>query len=262
MNAQVGDPVGMSQLAAIKDAGYDYVELPLAQTVGLSDDDYAVLLRKLRSLNLPCLRANNFFPVDMKLTGPLVDTEAIRGGYVAKALHRAHEMGIETVVFGSGPAKMVPDGFSLENGYVQLVDLLKQVGPIAEKEGIEIAIEPLRKAECNLINTFEEGCRLSDDAGHPAVKVLVDFYHLDVEKEPVGNIVKYGKTHLIHTHFAEPQGRLFPRLANSAYYRSFFEALRDIGYEGTMSVEGYSMDFNNEVTDALKALKAVCNQVN
>ena len=96
-------------------------------------------------------------------------------GYVEKALKRAKALGVSNVVFGSGGAKNVPEGFPIEQGYEQIVTLLKRIAPVASGYGITIVIEPLRKAECNLINTFEEGCRLAKDVNDPAIRVLGRF---------------------------------------------------------------------------------------
>lgn len=260
MNATPQDIVGQEQFSAALQAGFDYVELPLTQTMQLSDLGFLALCRKMEEMELECRKFNNFFPVTMRLTGPEANQET-NVDYARRSLHRAYNAGADTVVFGSGPAKMVPTGFSMDKGYRQVVDLLKEIGPIAKKMGIQIAIEPLRRAECNLINSFEEGCRLCDAVGHEAVKVLVDFYHLDVEKEPVSNIVSYGKDYLCHVHFAEPEQRRFPQADKAGYYYDFMQALYKINYDGGLSIEGYSDNLKEEASPALQILKNVYETV-
>lgn len=69
--------------------------------------------------------------------------------YVEKALYRASQLGVEFIVFGSGPAKAVPEGFPMEVAWKQLVDLLRVMDTAAKKHSITIVIESLRKQECN-----------------------------------------------------------------------------------------------------------------
>lgn len=250
------DRTGAEWLPAAKRSGFDYAELPLAEMMALSEADYDQLRSLLQQSGLPCRACNNFFPKTLRLTGPdAVTAEAVR--YARAALTRAAELGAATVVFGSGGAKQVPDGFPLEAGYAQVVELLRQIAPIAQKEGITIAIEPLRKAECNLINTFREGCRLAADVGSPAVRVLIDFYHMTVEQESPEVLLELGPQYLAHVHFANPTGRVYPLHADEAQYQPFMQALHQIGYDGRISCEAYTDDFAASAPLALELLRSL-----
>ena len=150
------------------------------------------------------------------------------------------------------PHPNVPEGFPLEEGFRQVTALLRKLAPLVRERGIVIAIEPLRRAECNLINSFYEGCRLAEAVGDPAVRVLVDYYHFMTEAEPVSHILDEGAEYLRHTHFARVNGRAFPRdAAEDAAYRPFFDALRAVGYDARMSLEAYSPDPEAEAPMAL-----------
>ena len=175
--------------------------------------------------------------------------------YVEKALSRAQDMDVEYIVFGSGPAKSVPNGFPMEEGYSQIVTLLKQVNEAAKAKGITIVIEPLRKAECNLINTFKEGCQLARDTKGSNIKVLVDFYHLSVEEEPVSNLVSEGQTYLRHVHFANPKGRVYPENLEAGSYESFISALKAIGYDNRISCEAYTNNYDISAPKTLEFLR-------
>jgi len=47
---------------------------------------------------------------------------------------------------------------------------------------IVIGIEPLRKQESNIINSGAEALRLVHEVAHPNVKMIIDYYHMRVEK--------------------------------------------------------------------------------
>lgn len=244
MVASCLDATGAEKIRKLSEFGYDYVELPLAEMTALD----AATLQKIRSdltaTGLRCEACNNFFPKTMRLTGQDADhTRALE--YARGALQLAAGLGAETVVFGSGGAKNVPDGFSMEKGYEQVVVLLRAIVPAARDNGITIAIEPLRKAECNLINTYAEGAKLAKDVGEQSVRCLVDFYHLTEEQEPVDDIVRDG-AYLSHVHLANPKGRIYPAQIDEAAYLPFIAALRSVGYSGRISCEAYAESFERE----------------
>lgn len=239
MVATGADGTGQEWLESLAECGFDYVEMPTAQMMELDDQAFAALKERIARTGLTCETSNNFFPTYFRLTGPEVDLESVLD-YARRALTRAEELGVQYLVFGSGPAKQVPQGFPLEEGYRQVVELLKQVAPIAREHGVTIVIEPLRKAECNLINTFAEGVQLARDVDHPNVRVLVDFYHLTEEAEPVQHLLEDGREFLRHVHFANPTGRVFPVRGDEADYGSFIDALKTLGYDLHVSCEAYA----------------------
>lgn len=245
------DKTGIEKLDTLAKTGYDYVELPLAEMAALSKEEFENIKKAVEASGIRCETCNNFFPGTIRLTGSDVNMEEIHE-YVDKALGRAEQLGVQYVVFGSGKAKWVPDGFSIEEGYRQVVDMLKSIAPIAHGHGVTIVIEPLRKAECNLINSFEEGCALSADVDNANVKVLVDFYHLSVEKEPVENLLRLGKEFLRHVHFANPTGRVYPIDDKEADYKPFFDALKAVGYDQRISCEAYSKNFADDARKTLE----------
>lgn len=250
MIATAPDGTGVEFVERLAGLGFDYIELPLAEMSALSEGAFAALAERVERSGIRCEVCNNFFPKGMRLTGPHIDKAAIRS-YVELAIGRAARLGVEVIVFGSGPAKQVPEGYPPEQGYRQVVELLREIAPRAEQQGIAIAIEPLRSAECNLINTFAEGCRLAGDVNSPNVKVLVDYYHLSQESEPVEHVARDGKAYLRHVHFARSLGRAFPAAADGDDCAPFFHALKGAEYNRRISLEAYTDDFDAQAPAAL-----------
>ncbi len=106
------DGTGMEWIEALAQCGYDYVELPTAQMMDLSDEQFATLQARLDAAGIPCETSNNFFPTTMRLTGSSVDMEAVLD-YAERALTREESLGVQYLVFGSGPAKQVPEGIHM-----------------------------------------------------------------------------------------------------------------------------------------------------
>jgi sugar phosphate isomerase/epimerase len=239
MHGTQEDPIGMWIVEQAARDGFDYVELPLAQIMALEPDEFARIGDKLSSCGITCLRNNNFFPVHLRLTGPHGSRAEI-GDYIERALSRSHALGVTKVVFGSGPARNIPPGFSLSEGKEQIVQLLRSISSVAEQFGITIVIEHLNRGESNIINRFEEGCLIASEVSRANVKVLADYYHMVKENESLEHIYQWGKNFLSHAHFAgDGSERRYPSGERKAAYTRFLKAFKDIGYDDTLSLEAY-----------------------
>ena len=129
-------------------------------------DDFTPILAAYASATLPVRAFNVFLPGDLKITGPAVDWPAVQT-YVDEALRRVHLIGAKTVVFGSGGARNVPEGFSFEEANEQLVRFLYIVASVAEVLGITVVIEPLNRLESNVINSVPAGVELAEAVDSP-----------------------------------------------------------------------------------------------
>jgi len=152
------------------------------------------------------------------------------------------------IVFGSGGARHRPEGWEVPAAWEQLVAFCSAVGPLAEAHGVTIAVEPLHSGECNILNTLEECAALVGAVSHPRIRLLVDAYHLMREGEPWERIVRHGHL-LVHTHLATAANRRSPGV-ESCDFRPFFEALRETGYRGRISIESILQDAGTELEPA------------
>ena len=60
--AQNPDKTGVEIVERIAQYGYDYIELPLAEMMELSDADFAALCKRVERSGIRCEACNNFFP--------------------------------------------------------------------------------------------------------------------------------------------------------------------------------------------------------
>src|SRR4051794_23769393 len=96
----------------VKAAGWNFVEEAIQSTLDgtLADDEWRGLARAQTS-QLPVLAANSMLPGTMKVTGPKADLNVLRE-YMSRIIPRAAKIGMKHLVFGSGAARTVPDGFN------------------------------------------------------------------------------------------------------------------------------------------------------
>jgi D-psicose/D-tagatose/L-ribulose 3-epimerase len=250
---QVGYCTSLKNLRTAKAAGFDYVELSTTEIATMPDADFDKAAREIKDVGLPVPATNLFLPATLKVTGPEIDT-AQQMKYVTAAFDRLSSLGTRIVVFGSGGARRVPDGFAHDEAFGQLVDFGRRIAPLARSRGITVAVEPLRHEETNIINSAAEGLQLVEAIADPGFQLMIDFYHLASEQEDPA-IIRRAKAHLRHLHMANPQGRVFPHVWDEYDYGPFFAALREIGYDQRISVEASAKDVAAEAPQAIALLR-------
>jgi D-psicose/D-tagatose/L-ribulose 3-epimerase len=252
---QVGYCTSLKNLAAAKAAGFDYVELGTTEIAALSDPEFEAAASEAAQVGLATPAANLFLPPALKVTGPDVDSVQ-QTAYMDKAFPRLARLGVQLVVFGSGGARRVPDGFSREVASRQLAEFGRRAAARARQHGITIAVEPLRREETNIVNSAAEGLALVEAVGDPGFELMIDFYHLASEHEDPSIIVG-ARRHLRHLHMANPNGRVFPLSAEEFAYESFFARLREIGYDQRISVEASTRDLTADAPRAIALLRGL-----
>ncbi len=260
MQSTPEDPAGLRYLEAVGAAGFDYVELPIAEMMLLSDGAFEELLRRLRVLELTCPCCNNFFPSHLRLTGAERDAGAI-AAYLKRALPRVKALGAQSIVFGSAAAKKVPEGFPMDRAWDQIAEDLQIISDMLSDvdSSIRVAIEPVCKLQSNILRTYAEGLSMARRLDRGNIRCLVDYFHMRVEEEPVEHLLE-GEGMLRHVHISNPQGRGYPRRDDGQDYGRFFEILRQIGYDGCVSVEGFTDDFAGDAERALAYLRELARQ--
>ncbi len=212
-----------------------FAEISIGELMPAQDDDaFAQTAARIRAAPLPVEAANCFIPGTLKVTGPDVNATALRR-HMEKVLQRAGMVGVSVVVFGSGGARRLPDGFPVERGWEQLTEVARLAAEIGDRYGVTVVMEPLLKPACNFFNRVDQGIALVDRAAHPRLRLLADQYHMHAEAEPLANVAEAGPR-LGHIHLATPA---IPETGKGTIYdfRGFFAALRKAGYDGRLSVE-------------------------
>jgi sugar phosphate isomerase/epimerase len=216
------------------------------------DAEFAPRLTALRQCSRKMPVSNSLFPPDLKLTGPHVNVTRL-DRYLATALRRAGEAGMEFVVFGSGAARTAPPHFSRTNAFEQLVGLLRRSAPVAARHGITLLVEPLQRGECNVINTLREGVDLVRRVDEPAVKLLVDIFHMLRNREDPNDILAAGPL-IRHAHIAEDQSRAAPGVQGQDF-GPYLRALRRIDYRARLSIEAVWEDLPRQLGPAVSSLQ-------
>lgn len=254
---RLGVCTAAENIELVAKAGFDYIELSFAWLAGLTDEAFEMLREDVSRASIGVEACNGMLPGELKVTGPDVDEAAVRA-YLDKTFRRGSELGVKTVVFGSGAARGVPEGFAHEEAWRQIARYLTIVSEYCAKYGMETAIEPLRRAECNILNYVSEGAMMSALLNKPGIGVLGDTHHMRCGGEPYAAFAQAGRL-LKHVHISHSMGdeggRDFPAPGDGGDYKEVFDALKACGYDGRVSIEAGCKNPETDMPRAYQALR-------
>ncbi|WP_028549795.1 sugar phosphate isomerase/epimerase family protein [Paenibacillus sp. UNC451MF] len=258
------DPVDLlfDGVCGLLHAGYDYAELTVGSLAQLTEDEYERLLQKLKNAGIVIPVFNSFIPPTLKLTGPEVQQLAVEQ-YVEHVMKRIHAVGGELIIFGSGAARTVPEGFAMEQGIEQLKKFLIMCDRYAAQYELVVAIEPLNSKESNVINKVEEALDIAQELNLRHIRVLADAYHMYLEQESPEIVKRAINDRLLaHVHYAEFD-RSFPigDVEGGVDLTNLFSLLRDSRYEGRVSAECMTESAATSSEDSLGYVKSLLTQL-
>ena len=257
----------------LKAHGYDFFETSVAGVLmpTCSEEQWKKQKELILNAPIPLRSCNGFLPGTFRLTGPKADF-APALDYAEKALRRAEEVGVKTIVFGSGGARNVPGDIcsadrsqrpDTEKGLLQYTEFCRILcNRVSDLKNVSMVIEPLRPNESNIINYVWQGMQVVRDVNSPRLEQLADIYHMISGRECPRSIVEAG-CHLKHCHIACKGTRQFPgtRPDDAVILKPYFDALKQIGYTGGVSCEcGWPKEraeFEKALDTALALMKSL-----
>jgi D-psicose/D-tagatose/L-ribulose 3-epimerase len=117
---------------------------------------------------------------------------------------------------------------------------LRVAGDYAETKGVKLALEPLNRFETSFINLTEQALELVDLVGSPAVGLMLDTFHANIEEKHLGKAIEMAGKHLLHVH-ANENDRGTPGSGHVAW-NEVGAALKKINYDGAMVIESFSTE--------------------
>jgi D-psicose/D-tagatose/L-ribulose 3-epimerase len=117
------------------------------------------------------------------------------------------------------------------------VECYQSLGPVLERHGVTVALEPLNRFETYFLNTAADAVALCDAIGHPNVGILFDTFHANIEEKDIGRAYRTVAKHLKHVHTCE-NDRGIPGTGHIEW-PCVFAALKQIGYDGWVVIESF-----------------------
>jgi len=239
--------IDFDKIRALAAAGFDYVELMLYELATYGD--LPALKNVLREI--PCLSCNVFFVPTITLVGRDRDVPAIEA-YLSRMMPLAADLGVETIVFGNGGRRRVPEGESPAEILKHIRDIVERMDTHAARNGLKIAVEPLGSYETDMILSYGEAVELTEGLTH--VGTMVDSFHVLYNGQDYADVAAR-PDRLFHVHTAYTLERLVPALTDDpAQYAPLLEALRNANYNGKVSIEGTERGTYAESYAAIKQI--------
>ena len=121
-----------------------------------------------------------------------------------------------------------------------VVKHLKTLSKYAEERGKQICLEPLNRFETDFINTCDQALKMIEDVGSPALNIMLDTFHMNIEEKDSAAAIRAAGSNLAHFH-ACGSDRGTPGRDEIAW-AGIASALHAIKYQGDVVIESFTSE--------------------
>ena len=250
--ATIGDDLAAS-LDYIKDCGYEGVELNLTPDCLARLDEIEPLLAE-RGLVVPSFLTGAIYQEGLCLS---VADPGRRAGAVERLqsyLPIARRFNAILVVgLLQGLAK---DEADVEVANERIAAGLREVGLVAQEQGVRLVVEPINHLQVGFNNSVGEVRQLVEAIGVPAFKPMVDTVHMNIEETSLVQPIHDCGSALGHVHLCESSGGILG--SGHIDFKAVLAALGAVGYDGFASIKVYrKAEFREAARVSLEYLQAL-----
>ncbi|MHC1740567.1 MAG: 5-keto-L-gluconate epimerase [Anaerolineaceae bacterium] len=130
---------------------------------------------------------------------------------------------------------VVKPGVSQEQAEAWLCEALQECCHTALPEGVKLALEPINRYECSLVNNITQGLDLTKKVDASNFGLLLDTFHMNIEEANIEETIHFCGHRIFHFHVAD-SNRYYAG-AGHINFTSILAALKDSGYNGWVSGE-------------------------
>lgn len=221
----------------VKQLGFDWFEIPLE---AIGDVDYALAAKILRDHGLGVSTCAAMGP-DRDLIHPEAAIRENGMNYIKQCVDATHTLGATNLV---GPIysavgrtwQQTPDERARDVDL--LVTNLRELATYAQEHGVVLGIEPLNRFETSFINLADQVVQVVDRVNHPACKIMLDSFHMNIEEKDLGAAIRHAGKRLVHFHACE-NDRGAPG-SGHVPWQSVAQALKEIEFNGPVVIESFT----------------------
>lgn len=264
-NELFGDRVEEA-LPAIAAAGYDGVELAPATWGEAGQEPSPAARRDLKQ------RAADLGLVFTGIHWLLAGSDALHvsspDAFVrARTLARLNslsrlcaDLGGKYLVFGSPAQRTTPDGTTRHDARARALELFHAWGEQARDDGTVVCLEALPETETDFLTTTADVLAAVRAIALPSVQMVLDVKSMSAEPVPIPELIASAADHLAYVQ-ANDANRRGPGFGDTDFV-PIFSALRQVGYDGFISVEPFEAPtgIENEAAYSLRYLRASAQQ--
>lgn len=229
------------QFARWKAAGFDFVELLVPEPGEL---DLAATRRALDAEGLGVVLAARV-NLDRNLCSDDAARRQAGRDYLRTCVDVAQALGAATVggpLYGNplvfaGRAPHPVDESLRQRRVEWCVEGLRGAAPHAKAAGVTLGVEPLNRFETDILNTTRQGVALMALVDHPAIGLVLDTFHMNMEDDDIAGAIRAAAGHVAH--FQANENHRGYLGTGHIDWTATVRALADVGYTGTISLEPF-----------------------
>jgi D-psicose/D-tagatose/L-ribulose 3-epimerase len=228
------DKTNLPLLPEIKANGFDGVEVPLFRPAEFAARD---IRRGTEENSLEC----TICCVLVDGLSLISDDSGLRAKTVShlnNVIAAAAEAGAH-IIAGPiyCPVGYLPGRRRTADEWKRAIEGYQAISGTLASHNVTLAIEPLNRFETFFLNTAADAAKLCDAVDHPNVGILFDTFHANIEEKNIADGYRTVSRHLKHVHTCE-NDRGIPG-GGHVEWPSVFQALREIGYDGWLTIESF-----------------------
>lgn len=162
------------------------------------------------------------------------------------------DLGGGLIIFGSPMQRKLVAGATYAEAWDYAKEFFQGLMGLASERDVILCMEPLSEDQTDFINTADEAKRFVDEIDHPNMGLMVDVYSLSWEKKPIKEVILETAGYLKHFH-ADDANKRGPGAGDTDFV-PIGEALREIAFQGYVSVEVHDLSVDPEQT-ATKSIR-------
>lgn len=227
-----------SYISKVKKLGFDILEISCAMLKNISREELAEMRDMARAEGVTLTAGYGPGPSEnLASSDEAVVKNAV--AFYTDILKKLEILDIHTL--GGGIYSYWPVDYTKpidkEGDWKRSVKNVRTVGKIAQECGVDYCLEVLNRFEGYLLNTCAECRQFVEEVDVPAVKIMLDTFHMNIEEDSMTEAILLAGDRLGHFHVGENNRRL-PGKGNLPWYQ-IGSALRAIGYDKNVVMEPF-----------------------
>jgi 5-keto-L-gluconate epimerase len=214
--------------------GYDGVELNLRDP-GTENLELIIAATQAHGLEIVSLGTGQAYLVDGLSVA--AQDPAVRSLLVQR-LKRQIDFGAQVgaqVVVGGVRGRFQGEPADRRMQYDGALDVVRQLVDYATPRGVTITLETVNRYETNFLTTVDEALAFMKDVERPALRILLDTFHMNIEEPSIIRSFEKVRDRLSHVHLVDSNRRA-PGMGH-VDFRAVLRQLKAQGYDGYLSGE-------------------------
>jgi len=231
------EPSHLDLLPAMREIGLDGIEIPMFDPARLP---IANIREAFEIHGLECTVCA-ILPKQFNPISPRPETRKCAIEHLNRCVEASAAMGAK--ILGGplfAPIGYLPKHRPSRREWMWAVEAFRALEVVLDANDMTLSIETVNRSETFFLRTALEASQICESIGNPRIGVTVDTFHANIEERNIPEAVRSLGSCLKHLHASENDRGLLG--TGHVPFKEIISALREIGYEGYLMIEGFGYD--------------------